>query len=88
MSRSNSFALLLSILAVLFSAWVSFGLYEGLAQLEDEYAYQWQAQLIAQGKLKISSPPAAHEFVVPFVVDHNGERFSKYPLGWPVVPDL
>ena len=85
MSRSNSFALLLALLAVFLSAWVSFGVYEGLAQLEDEYAYQWQAQLIAQGKLKISSPPAAHEFVVPFVIDHNGERFGKYPLGWPVV---
>jgi hypothetical protein len=85
MSRSNSFALLLALLAVLVSAWVSFGVYEGLAQLEDEYAYQWQAQLAARGKIKISSPPGEQYFVIPFVIDHDGERFGKYPLGWPVV---
>ena len=85
MSRSNSFALLLALLAVLLSAWVSFDVYEGLAQLEDEYAYQWQAQLAARGKMKISSPPAEQYFAIPFVIDHGGERFGKYPLGWPVV---
>ncbi|MFC1997488.1 hypothetical protein ACFLXI_07790 [Chloroflexota bacterium] len=85
MSRSDRFALALVFLAILISTWVSYGVAEGLAQLEDEYAYQWQAQLIAQGDLKISSPPEAHEFVIPFVIDHDGERFGKYPLGWPVV---
>ena len=85
MSRSDTFALALALLAVLLSGWVSFNVYEGLAQLEDEYAYQWQAQLTAQGDLKITSPPEAHEFVIPFVIDHDGERFGKYPLGWPVV---
>jgi hypothetical protein len=85
MSRSDTFALALALLAVLLSGWVSFNVYEGLAQLEDEYAYQWQAQLTARGDLKITSPPEAHEFVIPFVIDHDGERFGKYPLGWPVV---
>jgi 4-amino-4-deoxy-L-arabinose transferase-like glycosyltransferase len=23
--------------------------------------------------------------LIPFVIDHQGERFGKYPLGWPVV---
>ena len=85
MSRYDTFALFLVLLAILFSAWVSLSIYEGLAQLEDEYAYLWQARLTVQGDLKIPSPPQAHEFVIPFVIDHNEERFGKYPLGWPIV---
>jgi 4-amino-4-deoxy-L-arabinose transferase-like glycosyltransferase len=26
--------------------------------------------------------------VIPFVIDHDGERFGKYPLGWPVMLSL
>jgi hypothetical protein len=85
MSRSDWSALILALLTILLSAWVSADIYEGLAQLEDEFAYQWQAQVITQGDLKISSPPEAQMFVVPFVIDHGGERFGKYPLGWPVM---
>jgi len=70
---------------VLLSTWVSFGVAEGLAQLEDEYAYQWQAQLLAEGELKIPSPPEAEKFIIPFVIDYEGQRFSKYPLGWPML---
>ncbi len=85
MSRSDWFALVLAVLASLLATWVSYGVAEGLAQLEDEFAYQWQAQIISQGDLKIPSPPEAGDFVVPFVIDYKGERFGKYPLGWPVV---
>ncbi|MFN2153155.1 MAG: hypothetical protein ACK2T5_16235, partial [Anaerolineales bacterium] len=85
MSRTNWSALILALLAILLSAWVSLNIYEGLAQLEDEYAYQWQAQVTAQGDLKIPSPPKAKGFIIPFVIDYQGERFGKYPLGWPVV---
>lgn len=85
MSRTDTLALMLALLAILLSAWVSYGVYEGLAQLEDEFAYQWQAQVTNQGDLKIPSPPEEHEFVIPFVIDHEGERFGKYPLGWPVM---
>ena len=85
MSRFSAVALLFSLIAISLSAWVSYGVYEGLAQLEDEYAYQWQAQITASGDLKIPSPPEADQFVIPFVIDHNGERFGKYPLGWPAL---
>jgi 4-amino-4-deoxy-L-arabinose transferase-like glycosyltransferase len=85
MSRSDKLALLLASLAVMLSAWVSYGIYEGLAQLEDEYAYQWQAQALANGEIKVPSPPEPKRFIVPFVIDFEGERFGKYPLGWPTV---
>ena len=85
MNRFDKFALLIALLSVLFSIWVALGVNEGLAQLEDEYAYLWQARLIAQGEIKLPSPPESEVFRVPFVIDYQGERFGKYPLGWPVI---
>jgi len=85
MSRNDYIALLLSICAVIITAWISANIFEGLPHLEDEYAYVWQAQAIAGGQFIIPSPPESDKFMIPFVVDYNGQRFGKYPLGWPVV---
>ncbi len=82
-------ALLLSLLAVGGSLWVSRHVYEGLPHLEDEIAYWWQAQVAARGALTVPSPPGdPQSFIVPFVVDYQGRRFGKYPLGWSVVLGL
>ena len=32
-----------------------------------------------------SFPTSPKSFLFPFVVDYHGQRFGKYPLGWPVV---
>lgn len=76
------FALVLSLLAVAASGWVSVHIFEAVPHLEDEFAYAWQAAVIASGKLKIPSPPEPYSFLIPFVVDYDGWRFSKYPIGW------
>ena len=52
------------------------------------WAYAWQAQVISTGHLTLPSPPFPHSFLVPFVVDYNGQRFGKYPLGWPALLGL
>lgn len=75
----------LSLLAVLASYLVHARVFEGLPHIEDEIAYVWQAKVIARGDLTIPSPPEPKSFLVPFVIDYNGHRFGKYPLGWPVV---
>ncbi len=85
MSRADKIALVLALLAVAASAWVALQIFEGLPHLEDEFAYLWQAQVIAGGHLTLPSPPDPKSFLVPFVVDHAGQRFGKYPIGWPVV---
>ncbi len=85
MSRADKFALSLSILTVIAAAWIARNIFEGVAHLEDEFAYIWQAQVIARGELTVPSPIEAKSFLVPFVIDHDGQRFGKYPLGWPVV---
>lgn len=85
MSRTDKLALTISLLAVLAAAWGAFNIFEGIAHLEDEFAYIWQAQVIARGELAVPSPPQQKSFLVPFVVDYEGHRFGKYPLGWSVV---
>ncbi len=81
-------ALLLSLLAVALTYGVSGRVFERIPHLEDEIAYVWQARVIGQGRLYLPSPPEPKSFLVPFVVDYEGRRFGKYPLGWPAVLSL
>lgn len=86
LSRFDRLALLFCLLAFITTAWISRSVFENLPHLEDEYAYVWQADLIAfDHELKITSPACPSCFLVPFVVDYQGDRFGKYPPGWPVV---
>jgi hypothetical protein len=85
MSRADRIALVLSLVTILVTFYVTIQYFEALPHLEDEIAYVWQARAIADGHLVVASPPQAKSFLVPFVVDHNGIRFGKYPLGWPVL---
>ena len=85
MSRADRIALILSLVTVLVTYYVTISYFEAIPHLEDEIAYVWQARAIADGNLTVASPPQAESFLVPFVVDHNGQRFGKYPLGWPAM---
>lgn len=85
MNRADRIALLLSALAILASYLVSDQVFERLAHIEDEMAYLWQAQVIARNQLTLPSPVEPKSFLVPFVIDYNGQRFGKYPLGWPII---
>ncbi len=78
-------ALALSLAAVLISYLVADRIFEQMPHIEDEWAYNWQAQVLAAGRFSTVSPPYPESLLVPFVVDHNGQRFGKYPPGWPLV---
>jgi len=81
-------ALLFSAAAIAASAWVALGVFEGLPHLEDEMAFLWEAGVMAEGNIRMPSPPSPRSFLVPFVVDHDGQRFGKYPPGWPAALSL
>lgn len=85
MKRADIVALLLSLIAAAASYLVADKVYEQMPHIEDEMAYVWQAQTLAHGKVTLLSPPDPKSILVPFVVDYNGQRFGKYPLGWPIV---
>ncbi len=82
-SAAGLAALALSLAAATGAGWTSVHVFERLPHLEDEFAYLWQGEIMAQGKVWLPSPPEPRSFLVPFVVDHQGRRFGKYPPGWP-----
>jgi 4-amino-4-deoxy-L-arabinose transferase-like glycosyltransferase len=67
------------------TAAVSYFAFERLPHLEDEVAYLFQARTMALGQLTVASPAHPDAFWTPFVLDHQGQRFGKYPPGWPTV---
>lgn len=83
MTRADRIALLLSVCALFVAALITWQVFEGLPHLEDEFTYIWQAQAITRFDLTVPSPVCPSCFMVPFVVDHEGFRFGKYPPGWP-----
>lgn len=77
--------LFLCAIALLAASAVALLAFERLPHLEDEVAYLFQARTLARGRLTVDSPPVPEAFWTPFVLDHNGQRFGKYPPGWPAV---
>jgi len=88
MTSTDRIAVFLCLAVVIGAALVSGLVFENMAHLEDEFAYLWQGQVIAGGDLTLPSPEFSSSFLVPFVIDYQGARFAKYPLGWPVVLSL
>lgn len=77
-------ALFLALLGFALSLWVATRYFERIPHIEDEMAFTWQARVIAEsGKITTPTPVCPKCFLVPFVVDYQGQRFGKYPLGWP-----
>jgi hypothetical protein len=85
MRRADLIALLLSLSAILASYLTADLVFENMPHIEDEMAYVWQAEAAAHGYLTLPSPPSPKAFLVPFVVDYHGQRFGKYPPGWPAM---
>ena len=85
MRRYDIIAVVLSLLAVIISAYISIHIFEELPHIEDEITYVWQARLAAEGKIAVESPVCPKCFLEPFVVDYQGLRFGKYPPGWPAL---
>ena len=77
--------LFLCAIALLATGAIALLAFEGVPHLEDEVAYLFQARTMARGRLTVDSPPIPDAFWTPFVLDHEGQRFGKYPPGWPAV---
>jgi hypothetical protein len=78
---------ILACFSFLMGAVVSERVFERMPHLEDEIAYLYQARIFAGGHAVIDIPEHPRSFWQPFVVDHepSGNRFGKYPPGWPAL---
>jgi 4-amino-4-deoxy-L-arabinose transferase-like glycosyltransferase len=85
MHKAEWTALIISLVGVAAGFLVAVRVFEAVPHVEDEMAYVWQAQVFAHGHLTVPTPRFPQNMQVPFVVDANGQRFAKYPPGWPMV---
>jgi hypothetical protein len=85
MQRPAAFALLCVFLAFGAALVVSRTTFERLPHLEDEFAYLYQARVFASGEVTIPTSHPRRAYWQPFLLDMNGQRFAKYPPGWPLV---
>ncbi|MEL7234330.1 MAG: glycosyltransferase family 39 protein [Chloroflexota bacterium] len=79
------FAICLVFVSFFLSAHLSRTVFERLPHLEDELAYLYQARIFARGDVAIDTPDPRSPFWQPFVVDYEGNRFSKYTPGWSAI---
>lgn len=77
--------MVITAMAVFFVFLVSHFVFENIPHLEDEIAYQWQARTFAEGAFYVPSPANTEANFVPFIIDQDGRRFSKYPPGWSIL---
>jgi len=72
----------IALVAFLVGNLVASGVFERVPHLEDEVAYLFQAKVFALGRMYVPSPRYPPSFFAPFVLDHAGKRFGKYPPGY------
>jgi 4-amino-4-deoxy-L-arabinose transferase-like glycosyltransferase len=75
----------LCLFAFTMSITLNRAVFERLPHLEDEYAYLFQARMLARGDLVIETPPLRRALWQPFIIDHDGKLFSKYAPGWGLI---
>lgn len=51
----------------------------------DEYAYLYQAETLAQGRLWNPAPPQPDSFAFNYIVHERGRAYSSFPVGWPLM---
>ncbi len=76
---------ILCLIGFIVSGLIADLVFEQVPHIEDEVAYFFQAQVFAGGHLYARAPFHANCFFAPFVLDHQGRRFGKYPPGWPAL---
>lgn len=69
---------------------LSFGwrLFQWQAVVGDEFAQNWQAHLIAQGRLFAAAEPHGEFFSTAETLVADGRWSSQFPMGWPVIRAL
>jgi 4-amino-4-deoxy-L-arabinose transferase-like glycosyltransferase len=85
MSRTTVILLLLCVFTFVAAAAVAYGVFQAVPHLEDEQANLFAAKVFASGKLYVPSPAQPAAFFVPFVIEWEGRRISKYPPGYSLV---
>ncbi len=82
MKRSSLIALVFVWVAMFGALQVSRQVFDRLPHLEDEFAYLYQARVFENGDITADTLYPNRAYWQPFTINHEGQRFSKYPPGW------
>ena len=74
----------ITLLAMLFPILIRCFVLHQAALTDDEFAYQFSAELLTQGKLYLHSFPMKDFFDHKFLYN-DGKLYSQYFLGWPLL---
>jgi 4-amino-4-deoxy-L-arabinose transferase-like glycosyltransferase len=69
----------------LVAAYVSSEVLQRMPHVQDSVAYLFQAKTFALGRLTVPVPPVPAAFQHEFVLMRDGQWFSKYPPGFPLL---
>lgn len=83
--RSHWPALLLALVAAAVAIWAKRAIFPALSWNRDEPVYLWHVDLLREGRL--TAPDGGHpDLFLPWLsAARDGEMFTQYTLGWPLV---
>ena len=67
------------------AAAIAHGPLSGIAHVQDEVVYTWQAKRLTEGRLWVPEPSPRAAWFYHFFVDRDGRRYGVFPNGWPFV---
>jgi 4-amino-4-deoxy-L-arabinose transferase-like glycosyltransferase len=82
MKLNTSRIAILCLASFLLAITIAWAVFEAMPHLEDELANLYQAKVFASGRFIAQTPDHSKSFSVPFTIDMDGRRFSKYPPGY------
>lgn len=86
LSHFKSKILILCIATFILATTVAWGVFNAMPHLEDEQANLYQAKVFASGMVSVPQPPTApYAFLIPFIVNKDGQLFGKYTPGYPLL---
>lgn len=84
--RAEAVAACILVLAALASTlYVADAVLQRMPHVQDSVAYLFQAKTFALGRLSVPVPAHPEFFTHEFIVMKDGQWFSKYPPGWPIL---
>ena len=78
-------AIVVSVFAVVVSAYVASEVLERMPHVQDSVAYLFQAKTFALGRISVPLPPNQASFMHEFVLMRDGLWYSKYAPGHPAL---
>jgi len=81
-------ALALAAIGLVATAYVASSVLERIPHVQDDIAYLFQARTFALGRLSVPLPPVPEAFQQEFILMREGQWYSKYPPGHPLVLTL